>query len=250
MTNITLLPPIVGSKNTTEEPKVGTAIKAIEQYLNQTVVGTGIGTENVIKESITEEKLSAAVQVLLNQKAAGLELKKQAGSTTGASGVIYLMETNATTLTLPAATSSRQVGIICKNTVAAVALKATGVKIFGDFLAAAGVEVINIAENQHVVVEADGTNWWIISGEPKREQLYSARVASVAGEGHTPNTVRPVEVVLTHKVSEGGIGSLVVAGKEIMTAVIGAGAAYVSFICPPGGVWKASEATEYSYLIL
>ncbi len=251
MTNITLAPPIVGQKNTTEEPKVGTAFTTIQAYLNQTVLGTGIGTENIIKESITEEKLSAAVQTLLNKAAAGLILTKQAGSTTGTSGNLYLMETNATTLTLPAATSGRQVGVICKNAIEKVEMKATGVKIFGDFLAAAGVETIILRENQHVIVEADGTNWWIIAGEPARTQLFATTTLTTAEAegGANPSKVRPalVNVVAVGKVNTAISGSwkvgASVAGEFSSAAIAGAATkASTSLWVNPNLGWKLTAA--------
>ncbi len=194
MTNITLAPPIVGGKNTSEEPKVGTAIKTLEEFLNQTVPGTGIGTGNIIKESVTEEKLSAAVQILLNKAAAGLTVVKQAGSTTGESGNLYLMETNATTLTLPAATSGRMVGVATKNAIAESKMKAGVGKIFGDFLSPTGVETVTLAENQHMIVEADGTNWRILSGEGKRTQAYGARTERAVTTEFEPSSTRPTQV--------------------------------------------------------
>ncbi len=252
MTNITLSPPIVGQKNTSEEPKVGTALKAIEQYLNQTVLGTGIGTGNIVKESVTEEKLSAAVQTLLNKAAAGLILTKQAGSTTGSSGNLYLMETNATTLTLPAATSGRQVGIICKTAIAEVKLKATGVKIFGDFLAAAGVETITLVENQHVTVGADGTNWWIIAGESKREQKYATTSLSraEAETGVTPSLARPaiVNAVVISEINKPCFGAFKAGGVVVSEFLAGAVTALAtkqpqSFWVNPGQKWELTAGS-------
>ncbi len=252
MTNITLAPPIVGEKNTTAEPKVGTAIKAIEEYLNQTVLGTGIGTGNIIKESITEEKLSTAVQTLLNKAAAGLIMTKQAGSTTGSSGNLYLMETNATTLTLPAATSGRQVGVICKNAIEEVKMKATGVKIFGDFLAAAGVETIGIRENQHVIVEADGTNWWIIAGEPANTNLYAAELSVTLGEaeaGITISKARPAIVTVMAEMTTNQGLEITVTGKRVSaTAQTATGTITVPLTFRVGAaqVWKAKAITAYT----
>ncbi len=254
MTSISLPPPIVGQKNTSEEPKVGTALTTIEQYLNQTVPGTGIGTANIVNAAVTEEKLSAAVQVLLNKAAAGLTLVKQAGSTTGSSGNLYLMETNATTLTLPAATSGRMVGVITKNAIEESKMKATGVKIFGDFLAAAGVETITMAENQHVIVEADGTNWWIISGEPRREQAFATKTITTAeaeagGATTNPSKVRPaiVNVVAVGKVNTAISGSwkvgASVAGEFSSAAIAGAATkASTTLWVNPNVGWKLTAA--------
>ncbi len=238
MTSITLLPPIVKGLNTVEEPKVGTALKTIEQYLNLTNPTEGVGGANIVKESIKENNLEPAVQTLLNQKAAGLELLKQAGSLTATSGNIYLMETNATTLTLPAATKGRQVGSITLNGIAATKLKTAAGVIYGDFVS--GLGEVTLLENQHLVVEADGTNWHILSGESKREQTYAAKTFTKeeAETGVTPSLVRPAFVVIintveagTMNVTVGGVG--VAVGAEKGTAV--------SFKVNPGVAWKTTK---------
>ncbi len=255
MTSISLEVPIIGQKNTTEEPKVGNSIKKTEEYLNIATPGVGIGGANILAETIKESNLEAAVVTKLNQKAAGLELKKQAGSATGESGIIYLMETNATTLTLTAtATINKQVGIICKSGVESVKLKAgAGAKIFGDFLTATGVTECTIRENQHVIVEADGTNWWIISGEPANLNTYEAEKTvslATAEAGITISKVRPA--LLTVMASMGSAQ-----GLEILVESKRAG--FASNINVTGGiqvpitvrvgarqVWKAAMITAYT----
>ncbi len=243
MTSISLEVPIVGQKNTTEEPKVGNSITTIQSFLN----GSNLdGTTNIKAEGVAEANLTAAVVTKLNQKASGLELKKQSGSATGESGTIYLMETNAATLTLTAtATANKQVGIICKTAVASVTLKAgAGAKIFGDFLAAAGVASCVIAENQHVIVEADGTNWWIIAGEPKREQTYTALtehiILSTAEFGEEPSSVRPSSV--TGMINAPGAGTemeIVIGVQTIMTNVAIKGQLPLpAYFIPPGKTIK------------
>ncbi len=195
MTNITLAPPIVKGLNTVEEPKVGTAIKTIEEYLNLVNPAAGIGGANIIKESITEDRLTAAVQVLLNKAAAGLTLVKQAGSVTGTSGNLYQMETGGATLNLPAPTEGRMVGAFA---IGGCKVKAEGAaKIFGDFTT--GIAEVALATNQHVTVFANGTNWLIIAGEPKREQIYVSKSWSKAEAetGVTPSVTRPAFVTLT-----------------------------------------------------
>ncbi len=245
MTNITLSPPIVGEKNTTAEPKVGTAIKAVEEYINGAKID---GTSNIKLESVNENNLSAAVQVLLNKAAAGLTVVKQAGSTTGTSGNFYLMETNATTLELPLPTIGRMVGVATKNTVAESKMKTNAgiAKIFGDYLKATGVETATLTENQHMIVVADGTNWRVISGEAKREQTYGARVERAVGK-FTPSTVRPVQVSV----------ELVGAGVETFAGTFSIGGVLVQemevkgptavsmgvYFIPPGIEWEWAKTS-------
>ncbi len=249
MTNITLAPPIVGGKNTTEEPKVGTAIKTIEEYLNQTVLGTGIGTGNIIKESVTEEKLSSAVQVLLNKAAAGLTVVKQAGSTTGTSGNFYLMETNATTLELPLPTIGRMVGVATKNTVAESKMKTNAgiAKIFGDYLKATGVETATLTENQHMIVVADGTNWRVISGEAKREQEYTTQTLTKAEAevAMSPSATRPTLLVVQPEED----GMVVEAEGVVLTKAAGIGSvASITFELNPGKNWKGNKKCHVARL--
>lgn len=71
MAKLTLSVPIIGEKRTTAEPKVDTALSAIETWANG-----GVGLENLENAGVTEAKLSAAVQTLLNEKTAGGTTKK------------------------------------------------------------------------------------------------------------------------------------------------------------------------------
>ncbi len=246
MTAITLAPPIVGEKNTAAEPKAGTAIKAVEEYINSNKIDS---TTNIKAEGVTEAALTSAVQTKLNQKSAGLELVKQAGSTTATAGNLYLMETNAATLTLPAATLNRQVGIICNVTALSVKLKAAGeAKIFGDFLTETGATECTLLVNQHLIVEASGTNWYILSGEPKREQVYGALTSRTGNALHLGSAVRPVFVTLVmHPKVEHVAGELKVGGVQIGTFAWLNNAeeqfTTFSFFLPPGLEWELKSIT-------
>jgi hypothetical protein len=224
MTSISLEVPVVGAKNTTEEPKVGNSIKKTEEFIN----GANLdGTTNIKAEGIAEANLTAAVQTKLNQKSSGLELKKQAGSATGESGILYLMETNAATLTLTAtATASKQVGIICNNGIESVKLKAgVGAKIFGDFVLSTGAGEVTVRENQHLIVEADGTNWRIIAGEPTNTNEYTtleSLAQATVEAGVTPSKTRPTLVTLSIQLQENHGIEIKVAGKAVAKIATGA----------------------------
>lgn len=206
MTKLTIVPPVVGEKNTVAEPKVGTNLKEIEEFVNSNKLD---GAINLKAEGIKESNLEKALQEKIAEKNAGLSLVKQAGSETATAGNFYLMETNGATLTLPAATLNRTIGIACLNGVAAVKLKMTG-KLYGDFIN--GSTEVVILENQHLIVKADGTNWHIESGEPKREQKYEVKAYTVLGigAGIEYSASRPAMVTL-----------LAPSGGEISTVSVG-----------------------------
>lgn len=109
-------------------------------------------------------------------------------------GEMALMTATAN-LKLPSPTTSVICGAICKEGTTAI-LAEGGAKIFGDFLAEAGVAEVKLAKNQHVIFLADGSNWRIIAGEPKREQTYTEKTYTVAEAkaGITPSATRPATV--------------------------------------------------------
>ncbi len=248
MTSISLEVPIVGQKNTTEEPKVGNSITKVQEYLNLTTPTVGVEGTNIVAASIKESNLEAAVVTKLNQKSSGLEIKKQTGSATGESGIIYLMETNAATLTLTAtATAGKQVGIICANTIAGVKLKTGSGLIYGDFVA--GLAEIPIQKYQHVIVEADGTNWWIISGEPKRQAVWEAFTLSKveAEAAAAPSTFRPTLMVVTAEEA-----NMVVESETVLLSTA-AGLpvnASITFQLSPGFAWKGNKKCHLARLFL
>ncbi len=247
MTSISLSPPIVKGLNTVEEPKVGTALKTIEQYLNLTNPTEGVGGANIVKESIKENNLELAVQILLNKAAAGLTLVKQAGSVSGTSGNLYLMETNATTLTLPEPTINRQVGSITRNTIAESKMKVGTGKIFGDFLNPNGVETVTLLENQHMIIEADGTNWRIISGEGKRTQEYTTQTLTKAEAevAMSPSATRPTLLVVQPEED----GMVVEAEGVVLTKAAGIGSvASITFELNPGQKWKGNKKCHVARL--
>jgi len=249
MTAITLVPPVVKEKNTVAEPKVGTAIKAVEEFLNSNKLD---GATNIKAEGVTETSLTSAVQTKLNQKSSGLELKKQAGSTTAVAGNFYLMETNATTLTLPApATANAQVGIGTINGVESSKLKiGVGAKIYGDFTN--GGENLTIFENQHLIVEGDGTNWRILSGEPTNTNLYAAETTITLVEaeaGVTISKVRPALVTVFAEMTANQGLEITVSGKRAAVATQSASGTITTpmmFRVAASQVWKAKAITAYT----
>ena len=158
MTKLTVPVPSVGEKNTAAAPKVDTSLKAIEQWANGEV-----GTGNIEAGTVTEAMLVTAVQEKLGGTIFGLTHKASAISAAIANGELLELTGAGTTGTLPAATKNRVCGIYAAA--AGVKLKTTAGVITGDFIT--GQATIGLELGQHVVVEAEGTNWRIIAGEPK-----------------------------------------------------------------------------------
>jgi len=129
-------------------------------------------------------------------------------------------------------------------------------RIYGDFVSAA-IEIF-LMQYQHVILRFDGTNWYIIAGEPKREQKYEAFVERVAGTEYEPSATRPVFVSVFAQVKGGNNIGITVGGVEMAGPgpVEGASKAdqSITFICPPGQKWKSSvtgvEILKSSYLTL
>lgn len=242
MTKLSLTKPETGKLNTVEEPKVATAFTAIETVVN----GELEGTNNIKAEGVTEANLTAAVQTLLNAKsfAAMTVNVKSAAAVTAASGELVIMQKDASVLTLPEPTANRIVGAVCSSPAVTikVAPAKAATKVYGGFVELASN--LTLTTWQIVVLEGDGTNWAIISGEPKREQTYGAETTSVKGvaeAGVEPSATRPAYVVLSTAgvVEVGGV-------KVASPGATGSTGYYI----PPGVKWKSNAITVSSTLLL
>lgn len=232
MSKLSLVIPTVGIKNTVACPEVDTALSTIQTWAN----GEVEGTNNIKAEGVIEANLDSATKTLLNTKSfAALTFNAQNVATfTAATGELVLMEKEASVLTLPAATANRIVGVMAGNSANSITVKAAAVKtIFGDFIAEA--TEITLAKLQHVILQATGTAWLIIAGEPKREQKYEAEKAIVAAETVTPSATRPAFVATT------GSTAWEVGGK----VVIGS-----SFFVPPGQTLKNTSGSTAKASVL
>lgn len=153
--------------------------------------------------------------------------------------------TGSGTVTLTGPFENNIIGIFCvtgETKVKAIA----GAKIYGDFINE--VEEIKLTSNQHVLLIADGSNWFIVAGEPKDEQTYGAKTLRKASTKFLCSASRTTLVILSLpgvgatfalKTFVGGVELPEVKAKELATASI-------SFICPAGVEWeyKTGEATE------
>jgi hypothetical protein len=250
MTKLTYTTPSVGEKVTVAEPLVDTALAQIK-----TVVNGELDTENLkAGAGVTEGQLATAVQEKLGGSVFGLTKKSSGISVTAVSGELVLMTAEATTVTLPAATNNRVVAVYAaaKN----VKVKTAAGVIKGDFVTGQGT--IQLELNQHVTLQAEGTNWLIVAGEPKREAAYEVRTSRTKGVEYEPSAPRPTFVVLRILGASAGSIGVLVGGIEI--AIVGHAAAQsngFSFICPAAAKWKwefsagvEPEVVESSYLTL
>lgn len=241
MTKLTLIKPEIGQKNLTEEPKVGNAFTAIEQWANGE-----IDSSNIKNESLTEEDFATAVKTLLNQKSSGLSVVSHAISATAVSGELALMTKTGTTLELPAPTLNANVGVYYAESAGSITVKASTGAIAGDFTSATSVKLL---ANQHLLLTADGVFWRIMAGEPKREQTYSAQKALTKAEaeaGVEVSSTRPAFVVV-----EGFEGfALEVSGVVVGKSAIAPGGV-ISVFLPAGAKFKfAGGVGKYSAVLL
>jgi hypothetical protein len=237
MTKLTLTVPTTGEKNTVAEPKVDTALKALEEFING---GNIDGTTNIKPTSILESNLATALQEKFTNRL-GLAVEKPAGSETGESEKLYQMK-NGKTLTLPAATLNRIVGVFALEAEAKVKTAAGVIK--GDFFSG-GTAVLT--ENQHLLLIADGTNWMIVAGEPKREQTYTANKVFSKAEceaGVEVSATRPAHVQLENigsasTLNVGGASMALIQASETRTVYLN-----------PGQTWKTNQSMGEMHILL
>ncbi len=174
-----------------------------------------------------------------------LTLSEKAVSGAATSGQMVKC-TAAITVTAPAVAASALFGVVANGH--AVTVKAAGAaKIFGDFLAEAGVTECKLVGMQHLILFSDGTNWFIIAGEPKREQAYGAETSRANNTEFEPSATRETWVTVNGASSIAGAWlkmNVFVGGQEIAELTTGPPSpakpqvAY-GFLVLPGVKWKA-----------
>lgn len=255
MAKLTLEVPTVGEKNTVAEPKVDTALKAIETWANGEV-----GTANIAAENVSEAMLTKALQEKLTTKI-GLTLELKNESFEAVAEKWYIQEKEGATITLPKPTANRMIAVTCANTIKAFKLKPLEGKIYSG-LHPAGATVVEVTESASLIVEATGINWFVLAGEEKREQAYSAQTARTLGTEYEPSATRPtfvtLEIVTNGEVRSSAslfVGGVRMGGVQLSKPAEGNATGMASFICPPGLKWKAenvvgSPTVNSSYLTL
>lgn len=247
MAKLTLARPTVGEKNVVAEPKVDTALANIETWANGEV-----GTGNIEAGSVTEGMLVTAVQEKLGGTIFGLAHKASAISASVANGELLEMTGATTTATLPAATKGRVCGVYAAA--AGIKVKTAAGVIAGDFIT--GQATIQLELNQHVVLEAEGTNWRIIAGEPKREQLYSGLTLHTKVEmeaGVEISATRPAMASVRIEGAFAGTESVSVGGRIaaiVAKAEAGSNPSTATVYVPPGQKVVVGRVTEISAILL
>jgi hypothetical protein len=129
-----------------------------------------------VKKGATDiQELAERVTSVLKERLT--TISEHGTSFTAASGELIKC-TAAITVTLPSVAANATVGILANAH--EIKVGSGSAKIYGDFVE--GVTSITLVGYQHVVLVSDGTNWFILAGEPKREQVYSAQSISLGSE--------------------------------------------------------------------
>ncbi|HXJ92632.1 MAG TPA: hypothetical protein VMT20_07090 [Terriglobia bacterium] len=244
MTSISLEIPTVGEKNTVAEPKVGNSIKKVEEFLNSNKLD---GATNIKSESIKESNLETTLQEAINKAFAGLTFEQKNASFTAVSGKLYEQIKNSSTVTLPAPTANRYIGIFVGSGTTGVKVKCESGKLYGD--AVVGATEVALAGNQHLLVEANGTNWLILAGEVMSEAKYVAikTLTKVEAEAEVEvSASRPAQVQLIPKENSCAVE---VSGISLGTFT-GNSATQLTFRLNPGQKFKANKECFYSYILL
>jgi hypothetical protein len=102
------------------------------------------------------------------------------------------------TATLPVPAAEARIAVLNETATKECKVKVNTGKIYGDFVT--GATEITLSVGQHVELVSDGTNWFIVAGEPKQEASYSAATkvgTSTKSYEVTPSSSRPAVVALT-----------------------------------------------------
>lgn len=161
------------------------------------------------------------------------------GATEPVSGQIS--EVASGTVTLPVPLRNTVVGVFNAGTSEVTVISTThGGAMYGDFTV--GATSITLEAYQHVLFWANGSNWLIIAGEPKREQAYVRHESLSSNTEYEPSATRPTFVSLQINQEANHYVKIFVGGIEIVELNTG-GEAIVgySFEVPAGKKWKTSS---------
>jgi hypothetical protein len=262
MSILSLIKPIIGQPDATQDPKIVNALTAIETWANGQIDSTNLKALAIVEAaiangSVSEGKLSAAVQALLNAKVSGLAFVVHAASAEAKAGELFAA-TKGLTVTLPKAELNVSLGVYNFSAEAVKVKVAAGDIIDGDVITEA--TEITLLRFQHVTLQGDAAKVWLITaGEPKRESAYTAAKTVASGVELEPSATRPTQVVATMLMGSAAEVELFCGGVRFSfpTAPGASGANQsVTFICPAGAKWKWVEhkatvfQVEYSYLSL
>lgn len=169
-----------------------------------------------------------------------------------------IADVSSGTIILPAPRRNSIVGCWNSSGSSEVTVSSTthGGSMYGDYTIAA--TTIKLLAYQHVLLIADGSNWLIIAGEPKRTQTYGTEESAVAGTEYEPSATRPVYVFLSVSLHATSTGHLTVGGLTMgFWESAGANASVITtgFMINPGQKWKFTQTSGtvgvgYRYLTL
>lgn len=175
------------------------------------------------------------------QGKSALSLVEYGANVTARSGELLKMTATAT-ITLPTPSLNAIVGIVCASGESTIKT-ASGNIIFGDFINAAAT--IKLLANQHVVMQSDGTNWYIIAGTPRNENVYSALTVRAEAAEFEANPTRDVFVSLDVFIAATkGTCEVLVDGVRL-GFVSGAGTGWAGGIFSYGFVLKAGKKWKW-----
>jgi hypothetical protein len=203
-------------------------------------------TGEVRKGATDIQELAERVTAVLKERLT--TCSEHGTSFTAASGEL-VKATASITVTLPAVATNTTVAVLANGH--EVDVSAGSTLIYGDFIT--GTTAIALVGYQHIVLQSDGTNWFIMAGEPKREQAYTkvSLHAAEAETGEIPSTTRPALVTTTFFAESGknGSASFNVGGVVVGSVGVAAGApayaeAPVTFYVPPGVRWAMSHVSH------
>jgi hypothetical protein len=181
-----------------------------------------------------------------------LTFRSSASSTTVLAGETVEITATGQTATVPNAVQAGAgalVGLIAGASATEVKVKSSGGTFNGDFTSAASE--IKLATLQHVLLQSDATNWFIVAGEPKREAAYTARAEVTFNSKHAPplpTRAAMVSIDVELAPSGGsGIGVKVLVGGvavvELFAAINGTGVRQCfTFELQPGEEWEVTYA--------
>jgi hypothetical protein len=195
--------------------------------LAKKLINTGSDSPRAYREAI-----NANADILEGLGLPGLIVSHNA-SYDAVNGELGMQEKSGATITLPAAAANAIVGIFCGPGATSAKVAAAGAaKILGDFIEPSAS--IALATRQHVFLQADGTNWFIIAGEPKRSG-YEAPVARVTNTEYEPSATRETFVIVRGDLSS-GVAEAACEGQDVGEWEGTAGS--LAFFCPAGAKWK------------
>jgi hypothetical protein len=170
-------------------------------------------------------------------------------------GEMAILDTPGMVATLPSPTLNNKIGFF--SSVETSKIKCSSGKIFGDFLQEGSTE-ITLSSLQHVILQAEGTYYFIVAGEPKYENSYGAIVARADNTEYIADAKRKTFVILQLLCGGGESQVDVYVGTAKITSISATNIQLpVSFYVPAGVKWRwhktgggGTALAESSYLVM